>query len=620
MRITTGLFIILLLFICFLLLLTQVITETGHTKPIHEAIDEQISVDHIALPTNSYIYDQHGTLISEIYQAENRIPLAYDKMPTHVIDAFIATEDRNFYDHKGFDLTAIVRALMINIENNSIEQGASTITQQLVRNVFLSHEQSYNRKLSELLYAYQFEQHYDKEEIIALYINTIYFQHGVYGIEAASRYYFGRSTDELSLAEIAFLSAIPNNPTYYNPLTNKDKTKERQHWILQKMIEVEAITEEEYELALVEPIQLEVTKKTDHYPDYVTYIHHEFTELVATQDGYADRLRTADASARESIRHELDQKVESLYREGIIIETALNPMIQEQTIETISNQLPESDVEGVGIVIDHTTNEIVAITGGKQYNKFDFHRAYQATRQPGSAIKPLLVFAPYLAESNASIHSSINANNLCIESYCPKNYGGGQYGTVTIETALKHSYNTAAVRLLMRTGIETSFQYIDDLRFEHLHQSDYHLPAALGGLTYGVTPLELTNAYTTFANEGKFQPAKGIRQVTDLDGNILYQWEETSTQVWDQATNTKMRTLLHKVVTEGTGKKAYLAHSYIGGKTGTTNNYHDAWFIGLTDRYTTGVWVGKDQPQSLGNVYQRSPHLLIWRDVMSAIH
>ncbi|MEB1805723.1 MAG: penicillin-binding protein [Bacillaceae bacterium] len=616
MRIGTGFFITAILLVVFSFMLINTMNEMSKVQSIQSVLDEHVDIKEIHLSTNSYVYDRHGKLISEVYQGENRIYLPFSEIPQMVIDAFIATEDRRFFDHKGYDPSSIARAFLTNYKTNSIEEGASTVTQQLVRNLFLTHDQTYDRKLSELLYAYKLEQMYSKEKILELYINTIFFHNGVYGIEAASHYYFSKPSNELTLAQITFLCAVPNNPSHYNPLKNSENTKLRQQWILEKMLEAQVIDEVEYEKARAENIQLAVSTKIDLHPDYVTYIHYELTQLIAQKEGYQQQLQNAPAESKQAVQQKLDQRVQKVLEQGIRIETALDPDIQRKSIQAIEKQLPNNDIQSSAVVIHHPTNEVVAITGGRNYKKFDFHRGFQAFRQPGSAIKPLLVYAPYIAEHGVSNQSSINADHFCKKNYCPKNFGGAQYGNVTLETALKNSYNTPAVRILDRTGVDTSFRYLDKFGFSRVVPNDYGLPAALGGFTHGMSPLELTQAYTTFASDGVYQRSYGIRRVTDLKGNVLYEWNEAPQHLWNSSVNQQMKSLLHKVVTEGTGKKANQPSTYIGGKTGTTNAFHDIWFVGIRDEYTAGVWVGRDKPSSLQSIYNRGPHLLIWRDIM----
>lgn len=565
------------------------------------------------------MYDKDGQIFSEIHYGEKRDYLSIEQIPQTVIDIFLTTEDQNFYEHRGFDIGGIVRAFTINLKSQSIEQGGSTLTQQLARNLFLNHEKSYKRKINELLYAYQLEKQFTKKEILELYLNSIYFGHGVYGIETASIYYFKKKVHELTLGEMAFLASIPNNPSLYDPLASSPNTTKRQQFILKKMLEAKKIDKEEYKQARQQPIVLNIRTNMDLYPDYTTYVHEELKELISHSEGLTERLQGADEQESKKIHQELTQRVKDVLQSGVHIYTGLSRSLQEKGAAVLKDGIPLSDVNGSVVVIHHKTKQISAMIGGKDYKKGDFHRAYQAVRQPGSAIKPLLVYAPYINERNVTEHSLVNAGAFCLNGYCPQNASGRYYGMVTMETAFKYSYNTSAVRLLNELGIKKGFGYVQLFQFRHIHSQDYHLTAAVGGWTYGVTPLELTNAYTVFSNDGRYRPSRAIIKVTDTKGKVLYRWNDTPVQVWKKKTNDTMRRLLAETANSGTAKKAKLAYGYSGGKTGTTNNYKDLWFIGLNDHYTTGVWIGSDIPKNNHPLSKQSPHLLIWKQLMESV-
>lgn len=601
----------------FIALIFFISEEGKNVKGLHEVLDEKIKVDSIELAETSFIVDKNKQVVSELYDEENRVYLPLTEIPTFLIDLFIMTEDKLFYEHIGFDLQAMGRALAINMQTSELEQGASTITQQLARNYFLTHEKTYNRKLSEILYAYTLERNYSKDEILELYLNAIYFQHGAYGIEAAAQYYFQQPTNKLSKAQLAFLAAIPNNPTLYDPVKNFANTKKRQERLVKQMVEAGSIAAEEAEQMMKEKITLAIKKRTDVFPDYTTYVEAELTELVAQAEGYDKLLAQASPKEQETIEQQLMDQVESLLNSGVTIHTALDPTIQKKAVHAVQKFLPYDGIEGAATVIHHHKREIVALVGGKQYRKHDFNRAYQAFRQPGSTIKPLIAYAPYFERTNASIYDSINADSFCIGNYCPKNYGGGQYGNVTLETAFIHSFNTPAVRLLQRVGIDNAFVDLQKFQFSHISKKDYHFPAAIGGFTYGMSPLELTDAFTVFANNGYYEKARAIQKVTDRDGHELYKWKDENIKVWRDETVTKIRHLMKKTVQSGTARKAAINKPYVGGKTGTSNDYRDLWFVGLTDELTTGVWVGKDKPASLENINSISPQLLIWREIVN---
>ncbi|MGG5179405.1 transglycosylase domain-containing protein [Bacillus sp. MM09(2025)] len=591
--------------------------EAASVKPVNEVLDQKIKLEKIDFSQNSYMYDRDGSLISEIVSNdENRVFVTYDKIPDHVKELFLRSEDRNFYDHKGIDFMGVVRALASNVKNHGISQGASTITQQLSRNLYLSHERSFTRKFTELLYSYELERKFSKDEILESYLNTIYFSNGVYGVGSAANYYFDKPLSSLTLAQMAFISAIPNNPTLYDPLKQFKHTKKRQERLLGILKKDGVITKKQYKKAVKQKISLSVSEKKNLYPDYVTYANEEFTDLVSDQEGFTKRLKKAKTDgAKKAIQKELSEKVSALLQDGVKIYTALDPSLQQRAVYQLNAQLPYQGVEGGSAVINHETHQIVALAGGKNYKKFDFNYAYQAQRQPGSAIKPLLDYGPYIDQTGATASSKISAGKFCSSGYCPQNYSHKTYGTVTLETAFKNSYNTPAIRMLDTVGVKKGFSYLEKFSFEHIVADDYRLPSALGGFTKGFSPLEITDAYTVFGNQGAYTQSHSITKVTDLNGKTLYKWKESPKQVYSQRTNDTMRKLLASVVKSGTGKKANFSSPYIGGKTGTSNDYKDIWFVGLTDQYTMGVWVGRDRG-TVESIYSSSPHLRIWKNTM----
>ncbi|MFE8696720.1 transglycosylase domain-containing protein [Cytobacillus sp. FJAT-53684] len=613
----TGYFIIAALIPVFIAVVFVTGLEIKQVQGFHDVLEKKIPIKEDPLPQSSLIKAGNGTIISEIHQPVHRINLDSVDIPLFLKELFIVSEDQHFYDHPGFDLPSIGRAFAINMQSNDIKQGASTITQQLARNLYLNNEKSYNRKLSELLYAYEMERKYTKEEILELYINAIYFQNGAYGIEAASQVYFQKQTKELSKAELAFLASIPNNPSMYNPLKHFERTKQRQERLIDQLKGQKLISSEEAEAIKKENILLNQQKRTDLFPDYVTYVEAELTDLIAQQEGFEKKLLSANEQEIKKIEAQLNKRVEEVLASGVVIETALDPSIQERAKKAVEYRLPYKDIEGSAVIIDHETNQLVALVAGKQYQKYDFNRGFQAYRQPGSSIKPLLVYAPYLELSNAPLERKVNAGPFCKNGYCPKNYGGGIYGMVTLERAFIYSYNTSAVRLLDSVGVENGFKDLANFKFSKVTPSDHRLSAALGGLAYGMTPLELTGAYTVFANDGYYLPPRAIKRVTSRQGEVLFKWNDKPIQVWSKGTTNKIRQLMKETVQSGTAKKINHINGYVGGKTGTTNDYKDYWFIGLTDQYTAGVWVGKDEPENMKSIQSAAPQQLIWKDMMT---
>ena len=591
--------------------------EVKQMKSLDQVLDKNIDLKDISLVQNSYMYDRDGSLVSEIVSDhENRVLVPFNKIPEEVKQIFLTSEDRHFYEHKGFDFMGMVRATASNVKDKKIDQGASTITQQLSRNLYLSHERSFSRKLTELAYSYQLEKKYTKNEILEAYLNTIYFNNGVYGVGSAAQFYFSKPLKSLTVGEMAFICAIPNNPTLYDPLKHFDYTKSRQERLLKGLKDAGVITDKELKKAVKQKIKLDVEKREDKYPDYVSYVNDEFTQLVSESEGFDKRLQKASGKQKEKIENELSARVSTLMKDGVKIYTALDPYMQNQVVAQMNSKLPYADVQGGAAVINHQTHQIIALSGGKNYQKYDFNRAYQAYRQPGSSIKPLLDYGPYIEQTGATTSSTIDASKFCSKDYCPQNYNNRTYGTVTLDTAFKNSYNTPAIRMLDRVGIQKAFSYIEPYHFAKLVDSDYLLPAALGGFTNGMTPLEMTKAYTTFGNSGSYTPSHAITKVTDLKGETLYKWNDKATQIFSVRTNMQLKKLMSSVVKSGTGKKAYFNAPYIGGKTGTSNDYHDMWFVGLTDTYTMGVWVGKDTPTSVEYLHSISPQLSIWKGTL----
>jgi penicillin-binding protein 4 len=615
MRTFAGYILVFSLFSIFLVILFSMQDEVHKIQDFHHALEKAVGEDQFNISKTSLLADKDGQVFSEMNRPF-RLYVSDEEIPDYVKEVLVASEDQHFYDHVGFDAGAIIRALVKNLVYTEIQQGGSTITQQLARNLYLGHEKTYNRKLTELFYAHEIEKSLTKDEIMELYLNVIYFSNGVYGIETASRYYFEKSLGELNKAELTFITAIPNNPKKYDPVTNFDQTKIRQERLIDIMQQTGKLSEQEAAEMKMIPITLSLRKKLDKYPDYAVYAEAELRKLVAEKEGYLNKLDNAQSGEEtQQIHTDLDKRIAELVNSGIIIHTALDRDMQEKSIKAFQQSLTYKDVEGASITIDNQSRAITAMVGGTNYQKYNFHHAYQAFRQPGSAIKPLLVYGPYFEQFQASISDRVSADNYCIGNYCPVNYGGRQYGSVSINTAFSQSYNTPALRLFEKVGIANGFDKLSRFSFENIQEQDYTYAAALGGFSYGMSPLEMTDAYTSFI-DGTYKQAHAISKVTDHKGNILYQWQNPQEIIWSPETTEKIRAMLSSVINSGTGKSAKVSAPYAGLKTGTTNNYHDYWVLGLTDRFTTGVWIGHDIPKSMADIEKDRASLLIWKDIM----
>lgn len=608
-------FMLIICCIPLLFFISKEIWNELRVTQVHEQqIEQKIELSEITAPLPVILKDENGQIYSEEY-VEWRQPMPLSDIPEMIKNLFLYSEDEEFFNHIGFDLSAIARAFIVNTSEQSVQQGGSTITQQLVRMRYLSEEKTYERKLMELFYSYELEKLYDKETILEMYLNEIYFSNQVYGIGAAATFYFNKPLAQLTLAEMSFIAAIPNNPTLYDPLKNFDNTKARQERLLDILVDKGIISVAQASAEKQSPINLQVKEKIQQYPSYSTYVLQELKWLVAQNEGFDVALAKAETKEKkEAIQAKLQEKIQQLLHSGIVIHTALDPIKQAHDEQAINTILNVPDLQASAVVIENTTREIKSIFGGKNYEKFDLHRAYQAPRQPGSSFKPLLVYAPYFETTNYSPSTTVSGGAYCIGNFCPKNYGGGIYGNVSIATAFKNSYNTSAVRIFNTVGIETAFSYINRFHFNSITPKDYTYSSALGGLTYGVTALEMADAYTSFI-DGSYVQARAIRKVTDLQGNKLYSWPTERDIIWSSKTVEYMRSIMHDVVISGTGVGLNTNTAYIGAKTGTTNEFKDFWVAGLTATETAAVWIGYDTPRSMEALERYQIHFSIFNAI-----
>lgn len=589
--------------------------QTAETFDKQFTANVQLDAPNMLVPT--ILKDRQKKVFSEEY-TEWRKPLKLADIPEFVQQLFIYSEDEDFYDHIGFDLTAIARAFMANNSSGASSQGGSTITQQLVRMRYLSTEKTYERKLLEIYYAYELERKTTKDEILNMYLNEMYFSNGTYGINGAATYYFDKPVAQLSKAQMAFIAAIPNNPSLYDPLRHFNNTKKRQERLLDKLVEKNVLSKSEANKMKKEKIVVKLKKKKQLYPAYSTYVMHEFRSLVATKEGYQNQLQAAKTSQqRKAINTKLTKRINKLLNHGLTIETALSPTKQAADTANIDLILENrGNLQASATVIDNEKREIVSVYAGKGYQKYDYNRPFQGNRQPGSAFKPLIDYAPYFEETKATPYTYVNGAPFCKGSYCPQNYGGQILGNVTIQQGFRNSYNTVAIRLFDNLGIKKAFSYLKPFQFSSLTKQDRTYSAAIGGLTHGVTTAELADAYTSFIN-GDYRPAHTIRSVKDSNGNILYKWENKSKQIWSPSTVSHIRFLMSDAVQHGTGVGVHVNAPYVGAKTGTTNDYRDFWLAGLTDRYTTAVWIGYDRPQNMQYLENAKVHHRIFSSIMN---
>ncbi|MGP1367291.1 MAG: transglycosylase domain-containing protein [Schwartzia sp. (in: firmicutes)] len=556
-------------------------------------------VDDLQPASSSQIYDVNGNEIANIHATENRVPVKLAQIPKDLQNAFVAVEDARFYEHAGVDPRGILRALWANISDGSVAEGGSTITQQLAKNAYLTQERTLRRKVQEMFLALQLEREYTKQEILEFYLNQIYFGQGAYGVQAAARTYFGKDVSELNLNECAMLAGIPKSPNYYSPFNNLTAAQARKAIVLEQMSKYHYISDsvaqdlKKAELKLVQPKSSGGVTVASYFIDYVTQT------LI---DRYG-----ADA----------------VYKEGLKIYTTID-MDMQRAAEEAMRDLPlyEETVNGIAqpqgalVAIDPHTGQIKAMVGGRGTDQFN--RATMAERQPGSAFKPF-VFAAAL-ENKFSPATIIEDSPVRIGDWEPENYNRNFNGKVTLRTVAEHSLNVPTVKIAQKLGMDKPIYYAQEMGISTFvldgPQNDRNLATSLGGMTRGVTPLELTSAYGTFANQGVHVDPVAILKVLDRNGKVLEQAKPKQRSVISETSAAELTDMLQGVVVRGTGTGANIGRP-AAGKTGTTSDYLDAWFVGYTPDLVAGVWVGCDDNTDLGGMTGGNLPATIWHDFMS---
>lgn len=578
----------------------------------------------------SVVYDKNGDTISTLKGEKDVYYLSYEQIPADVISAIVSIEDKKFFHHNGIDYKAILRAIKAMIENGEVKQGASTITQQLARNVFLTQDRTWQRKVEEMFIATGLEKKYNKKQILEFYLNNIYFGNGYYGIQAASMGYFSKPVEQLNLSQKAYLCAIPNNPTLYDPLTNLDKGIQRRNRILNQMYEDEKITKSALVLAKAEGIELELSKKQKN--NYLeTYTYYCAIRMLMAKEGFVFQREFRSDEERETYQFEYETLYEEcqkkLYTEGYRIYTSLNKELEVQLQAAVDEQLQEFtqvndegvyQLQGAAVCINNETGYVEAIVGGRSqdFAGYTLNRAYQSYRQPGSAIKPLIVYAP-ACERGYTPESTVN--DQYIEDG-PANADGVYSGEITLREAMQRSKNSVAWQLFEELTPEVGLSYLESMEFSHLSEEDYRLTSALGGFTKGVSPLEMAAAYSTLENDGNFREPTCIVKITDAQGVEVAVSDMEEQKVY-KTTAARMTTdMMKAVVEEGTGRGLGIGQMESAGKTGTTNDHKDGWFVGYTRYYTTSVWVGYDMPQELPELSGSSYPGRIWHSFMENAH
>lgn len=581
---------------------------------------DALNLDEYNLDLSSYVYcvdPETGEYVEyeRLYAEENRVWADLEEIPDHVQKAAVAIEDERYYSHSGVDFKSTFKAALNYVFKNSTSRGGSTITQQLVKNLTGDSEKNVGRKVQEMIRAIQLEKKLSKDEILELYLNSFYLGQGCNGIKSAAMFYFDKDVSELTIAEGACLVGITQYPTLYDPLLNPDKNKEKQELVLAKMLEHEYITQEEYddaiaeELVFVGKVNSAATSKQSYFVDEII---REVLQDLQEEYGYTESVAT-----------------KMLYSGGLKIYSTIDPQVQKVVDDVFSNPgnlkagsngTPQASMT----IIDPYTGEVKALMGGfgEKEGSLTLNRATGTLRQPGSTIKPIAVYAPAIENGLIEPGSVYEDKAITIGDWSPKNYYSGFKGKVSIKYAIDQSINTVPIQVLQKLGINASYDFLSQkLGVTSLVSSDRNLSSlALGGLTKGISNMEITAAYASFANDGVYNTPITYTKVEDSNGKVLLEKKSKSNVAMKTSTACLINGLLKSVCDSGTGTPARFSSSYtIAGKTGTTDDDKDRWFVGYTPYYCAAVWVGYDIPSSL-SFYSSNPTIPLWRKVMEEVH
>ncbi len=547
--------------------------------------------------------DRYGNEVgSRGIKHNDSIPL--DEFPDHLVKATLATEDRRFYDHFGIDFAGTFRALLTNAQAGGIRQGGSSITQQLAKNLFLSNERTIERKVNEAFLAVWLETHLTKNEIFKLYLDRAYLGGGAYGVDAAAQYYFNKSARDVTLAEAAMLAGLFKAPTRFAPHINLPAARARANVVLDNLVEAGFMTEGQVFGARRNPASAVDRRDERQANYYLDWAYDEMRKLVDT------------------FPRQMTERV-------FVVRTGLDVGLQAQADNTVEAMLRqyghEYGVKQMATVVMDTDGTVRAMVGGRDYGASQFNRATDAMRQPGSSFKPY-VYATALASGVVKPNSMIVDGPICIGNWCPHNYSGGYSGSMTLTQALTRSINTVAVRLSVMIGNGNPkagrAKIVATARAMGLRTPLPDTPSLPIGADE-VTVLDHTAAYATFPNAGRAVPAHGILEVRGGNGDVIWRFDRDGKKpqrVLPESVALDMNGMMNKVVEEGTGKRAMLQGIKAGGKTGTTNAYRDAWFVGFTGNYVCGVWAGNDDYAPLKRMTGGSVPAMTWHQIMAYAH
>ena len=582
--------------------------------------------DYTIKNISTVFYDKNGKEIDTAHGGENRTLVSLTDVPKYLVDAFISIEDERYEEHNGIDLKRTVGAIFSWVKTGGEgTYGGSTITQQLVKNMTNDRASrgidGVYRKIREWGRAIMLERELSKDQIMELYLNTICFANSTYGVKEASNLYFSKNPEELTLAECALLAGIPNRPTLYDPFTKLDNAKSRQKVILKKMLELEKITESEYNAAIEEDIVIKKGSGTG------TSAHSYFVDAVI-EDVIADLKDKKNMSETAAANLIYGGGLRIYTTQDSDVQAAIDEIYVEKEDETFAvYKNSEEQPESAMVILDYKTGHIVGLAGGRgeKKGKREFNRATQAKRQPGSTIKPLAVYGPAIEDGTITSSTIISDTPLTVnipgsKPWSPTNWYGKYYGNVTTRYAVEQSMNIPAVRVLQMIGLDRSYNTLISMGITTLDKRNdkNYAPLSLGGLTQGITLKEWTAAYGMIANGGLYVKPVTYTKVEDSNGTIILQNKREEKRIFKSGTAYVLTDIMKGVVTKGTARSARLNNSVVAGKTGSTSDTKDKWFVGYTPYYAASVWVGYDEQKTISVGGEISKQ--IFKKVMDIVH
>ena len=551
---------------------------------------------------NNWEYEVQGQTAVYYNDGKKMGNLGYQReysedFPKFMKDAVVAVEDKRFYEHSGFDSRSIGRAIYVNIKAGSKAEGGSTITQQLARTLFLGQEKTYLRKIKEVFIASAIEDKYTKDAILNMYLNEIYMGRGCTGMGIAARAYFGKDVFDLSKAEITALVGIIQSPEYYSPSNNLEALKKRQQTVVNVLLQQGLLSAQEGQTIVKEELKFEpFHQNLSAHPYYMAYLARQLEKQVGAQRLYQGGLK---------IYTTLDSRMQKAAEYAVV----------KQAATFASRGITAKDVALVSI--EPQTGAIKAMVGGVEWDKNQINMAV-APRQPGSAIKPLY-YAAAINEGVINADTELNNKPRSFNGYTPNNYAVSPEET-TVRQAIVSSYNVASVEVLDQMGVNTAIKYLEKFGISTITKEDHNLALGLGGMTQGISPLQMASAYTIFPAGGKYSSYYSIERIVDNNNKVIFEGRGSTKKVIDSSTAATMDSILKSVVAYGTGTNAQIAIRS-GGKTGTTTQSRDLWFMGYTSQLSTAVWVGNSDNKPVGGsrVSGGGTSALVWRDYMNRL-